>query len=174
MNDKVSKYSFGMMQRLNMAQMIMTKRELIILDEPLNGIDPEGVALFRNLFKMMNEKYGSTLIISSHLLGELKSVCDRIIFMKSGNVVDDINIDKDGNNSYVIEVDSSDEAIELLSQTYIVSKISDKKILLENESIEFNDFMADVLKLGIKIRGVESYNDVEKIYINKVGGELDE
>lgn len=71
-NDKISKYSFGMKQRLNIAQMLLTKRPFVILDEPLNGIDPESVALFREIFKRMKDEYKCSLIISSHLLGELK------------------------------------------------------------------------------------------------------
>lgn len=174
MSEKVSKYSFGMLQRLNMAQMLLTKRKIIFLDEPLNGIDPEGVSLFRELFREMKEKYGCTLVISSHLLGELKSVCDRIVFIKSGCIVDDINMGQSNNNVHKICVSDAGEVMRRLGERYFFEKKANNILTVEIESERLGDCIADIVGLGVKVTNIESYNDVEKIYINKVGGELDE
>ncbi len=174
MNESVSKYSFGMLQRLNMAQMLLTKRKMIFLDEPLNGIDPEGVVLFRKLFKIAKEEYGCTLLISSHLLGELKSVCDRIVFMRAGKIVDDVDMGKEDKNVHIIQVDDLELLLKLLGEKYSILKISEDKISVEVVNDEFNNCISDIIQAGIKIVNIESYTDVERIYINKVGGELDE
>lgn len=173
-NDKISKYSFGMKQRLNIAQMILTKRPFVILDEPLNGIDPEGVALFREIFKKMKDEFKCSMIISSHLLGELKYVCDRIIFIKSGEIVEDINMAEQSNSMHIITVNDADKVLSILNVTGNLSKISEKKITIEADENEFNRCLSIIVKAGITILNIESYNNVERIYINKVGGELDD
>lgn len=173
-NDKISKYSFGMKQRLNIAQMILTRKPLVILDEPLNGIDPEGVALFRNIFKKMKDEYGCSLIISSHLLGELKNVCDRIIFIKAGNIVEDIDMTEQSGNTHMLTVSEADRAISILDTKVSSLKIADNKITIDADENEFNACISELVKAGIIISNIESYNDVERIYINKVGGELDD
>lgn len=172
--DKISKYSFGMKQRLNMAQMILTRKPLAILDEPLNGIDPEGIALFRNIFMKMRDEYGCSLIISSHLLGELKNVCDRIVFIKAGSIVEDIDMTEQISNTHILTVSQADRAISILNARTNPVKIADDKITIDADENEFNTCLSELVKAGIIISNIESYNDVERIYINKVGGELDD
>ncbi|WP_062200943.1 ATP-binding cassette domain-containing protein [Massilibacterium senegalense] len=84
---KVKKYSLGMKQRLGIAQAIMEKPELLILDEPTNALDREGIALMRNIFlKMKNQ--GTTILLASHDHDELKAICDNIYTIDNGILIE--------------------------------------------------------------------------------------
>lgn len=82
---KVKEMSKGMQQRLNMAQALLGKPELMILDEPMSGMDPPGRRLFRSLFKDLAQK-GVTIFFSTHVLEDIQSVCDEVIVMSKGKV----------------------------------------------------------------------------------------
>lgn len=86
-DDKVKNYSLGMKQRLGIAMALMGKPELIILDEPTNGLDPAGINEIRNLIMSIPEKYGSTVIISSHLLSEVEQIADYVGIINKGKII---------------------------------------------------------------------------------------
>lgn len=82
----VRNYSMGMKQRLGIANALLSKPEILILDEPTNGLDPQGIADIRALVQALNEKYGMTIIISSHILGELQHTAHRFGIVNAGTV----------------------------------------------------------------------------------------
>lgn len=84
-NRKVKTYSLGMKQRLGIAMCLMGKPQIIIFDEPMNGLDPDGIEYVRNLLKRL-KKEGISVIISSHILKEMNDVCDTFIFIKNGKI----------------------------------------------------------------------------------------
>jgi len=86
-DDKVKNYSLGMKQRLGIAMALMGNPELIILDEPTNGLDPAGINEIRNLVKSIPEKCGSTVIISSHLLSEVEQIADYVGIINKGKMI---------------------------------------------------------------------------------------
>lgn len=86
----VREFSMGMKQRLAMARAIVTRPELLILDEPINGLDPQGIKLFRDLFHMLSKEYGTTLFISSHLLSEIEQVADIIGIIQNGVLKEEV------------------------------------------------------------------------------------
>ena len=85
-------YSLGMKQRLGIARAILCKPELILLDEPTNGLDPAGMKQIRDLFRMLSAEYGMTLMISSHLLSEIESIADTIGVLNHGRMVKEISM----------------------------------------------------------------------------------
>ena len=91
--DKVSTYSLGMRQRLGIAEAIINSPEILILDEPTNGLDVEGIIEIRNLIKDLSN-HGIAILISSHNLSEIDNLCNRIIAIKNGKIVEDSTIDK--------------------------------------------------------------------------------
>ena len=91
--DKVSTYSLGMRQRLGIAEAIINSPELLILDEPTNGLDVEGIIEIRNLIKDLSN-HGIAILISSHNLSEIGNLCNRIIAIKNGKIVGDSTIEK--------------------------------------------------------------------------------
>ncbi|MFR8012378.1 MAG: ABC transporter ATP-binding protein [Clostridia bacterium] len=84
---KFAKYSLGMKQRLMLAQAIMEKPDLLILDEPTNALDREGIQLFKEIIAAERER-GATVLISSHSLENFESFCDNIIYMENGRIID--------------------------------------------------------------------------------------
>ncbi|MGG7165783.1 ABC transporter ATP-binding protein [Clostridium ihumii] len=85
-NDKVKTYSLGMKQRLGIAQTLLNNPEIVILDEPTNGLDPLGMKDLRNLILKLRDEKGITFLISSHNLDELQKVCNKYVFIKDGNI----------------------------------------------------------------------------------------
>ncbi|MFZ9661232.1 MAG: ABC transporter ATP-binding protein [Chitinophagaceae bacterium] len=86
-NDKVGKYSLGMKQRLGIGIALVNDPDLIILDEPTNGLDPNGIADIRNLIKMLSKQEGKTIFISSHLLTEIEQIADHILIIHEGSKI---------------------------------------------------------------------------------------
>lgn len=101
--EKVRNYSLGMKQRLGIARAILAKPELLILDEPTNGLDPLGMKQIRDLLRMLCEEYGITILISSHLLSEIENVAHTIGIMNHGKLLQEISMDAitDQNFAYI-------------------------------------------------------------------------
>lgn len=89
---KVKDFSLGMKQRLGIARAAITKPELIVLDEPTNGLDPIGIKDMRDLVRTLNKEYGITFLLSSHILGEIEQVADRIGVIRDGQLVDEVSL----------------------------------------------------------------------------------
>jgi len=88
----VKEFSLGMKQRLGIARAITTKPELLILDEPINGLDPAGIRELRDLFVMLSKQYGMTLLISSHILGEMEQIADTIGIIRDGKLLEELSM----------------------------------------------------------------------------------
>jgi ABC-type multidrug transport system ATPase subunit len=110
-NDKVRTYSLGMKQRLGIAQALLGDPDLLILDEPANGLDPMGVRELRELLFNLKRDYNKTILISSHLLDELQRVCDQIVVMREGKLIWDGALDQLASGKNL-----EDAFVELVSQ----------------------------------------------------------
>ncbi|WDW07324.1 ABC transporter ATP-binding protein [Priestia aryabhattai] len=110
-NDKVRTYSLGMKQRLGIAQALLGDPDLLILDEPANGLDPMGVRELRELLFTLKRDYNKTILISSHLLDELQRVCDQIVVMREGELMWDGALDQLASGKNL-----EDAFVELVSQ----------------------------------------------------------
>ena len=109
-DDKLSKYSLGMKQRLGIAQAILHRPKVLVLDEPTNGLDPSGIKDLRDIFKKLAHEEGCSVFVSSHMLAELEQMCDRVCFIDRGVVLgsmtmDEIHSKRNGESSrYLLEV----------------------------------------------------------------------
>lgn len=92
-NRKVGKYSYGMKQRLGVAIALMGNPSVVLLDEPFNGLDPSGMAELRDIILNINQKYGTTFIISSHLLYELKRLVTKYGYIENGKLIQEYSAD---------------------------------------------------------------------------------
>jgi ABC-2 type transport system ATP-binding protein len=86
-DERVSRYSLGMRQRLGVARALLSDPELLVLDEPSNGLDPAGIAEFRQMIRSLVDRDGRTVFISSHLLDEVERICDSVAIVNHGTVI---------------------------------------------------------------------------------------
>lgn len=93
-DDKVKTYSLGMKQRLGLASALLNHPKLLILDEPINGLDPQGIMELRQIVRDLSKKDKMTVLISSHILAEIEQMCDRIIMINQGKIVDSFTMDE--------------------------------------------------------------------------------
>lgn len=120
-DEKVSKYSLGMRQRLGVAQAILHKPKLLILDEPTNGLDPQGIKELRDILKEIAHRDGVCVVVSSHLMSEMELMCDRVGIIAKGKMIGTYTMEElvsqsDGNMSeYVIETDRPAEAVQVIN-----------------------------------------------------------
>lgn len=99
----VKQFSLGMKQRLGIARAIVTKPELLLLDEPINGLDPGGIRDMRNLFTMLSREFGIAILISSHILGEIESIADTVGVIHQGRLVQEVSMEelRQTNHDYI-------------------------------------------------------------------------
>lgn len=120
---KVKKYSMGMKQKLAIAVSLMNKPKYLILDEPTNGMDPDGsIDVLETIQSLVNE-LGMKILISSHKLEDIELICDRAVFLKDGNFVQDVNMKDGGAQDYTsVKVDTEDfnVALEYLTEHFNV------------------------------------------------------
>ena len=132
----VKSFSLGMQQRLGIANAILGNPDILILDEPTNGLDPQGIADIRNLVKRLRDEYNMTVIVSSHILGELEHTADRFGIVNEGVVVKEITQQDLQENQPAVEIAVSD-----LEKARRVLEENGIKIMREvNEKSSLEDF----------------------------------
>lgn len=119
-HDKVKTYSLGMRQRLGVAQALLHKPNVLILDEPTNGLDPAGIRELRDYLRKLAQEEGIAIVVSSHLLSEMELMCDRIAIIQHGKLIDVRRIKDLVNDveqmTVLFEVDRPKEALEAIQQ----------------------------------------------------------
>lgn len=131
-NKKFRKFSLGMKQRLGVALAVMDNPDLIILDEPINGLDPIGISELRDTFKRLNTQRGITFIISSHILSELYMVATRFLIIDEGRVLKEITkeeLDLECMRCIAVKTDDTKRASAILEQ----NGIQDYKVIDASE-----------------------------------------
>jgi ABC-2 type transport system ATP-binding protein len=130
-DDKVGTYSLGMRQRLGIAQALLSRPRLLILDEPANGLDPAGIAEFRTLIRKLAYEDGMTVFISSHLLAEIEQMCDMVSIIRQGRVIKTANIEEIGHEDQVEwQIDDPARAITLLAECYNIEAMQLKQNII--------------------------------------------
>ena len=169
-NDKVSKYSLGMRQRLGIAAALINKPNLLILDEPTNGLDPEGIKELRDILKKLAQKENVGIIISSHNLSELESFCNKIVIIKNGEIVEENKLSnfKKIEESYIIEVDNITKIKEIEFE-----KINEKNIRIHVNKKEIPAIIKKLVENNIKIYTVrEETITLEDAFLKRTGGNI--
>ena len=166
-NDKVSKYSLGMRQRLGIARALINNPNILILDEPTNGLDPEGIKDLRILLKKL-AKEGLGILISSHNLAELESFCNKVLIIDEGTIIETSEVKefKNNGNKYVFSVsDTKDLSIEGM---YEVVK---DKFSYNGDKEDIASIIKTLVKKNIDVYEVHMQElTLEEAFLKKTGG----
>ncbi len=176
----VKAFSLGMRQRLGIANALLTKPEVMILDEPINGLDPEGIVEIRELLLKLNREQHITIIISSHILSELSLLCTDYIFINKGRIAQALSSDELKNRCkeyYRIDTDDNALAAAVLQDKLGVNQFDvdeDGSIRLYERLDEIKLISKTLFENGIIPVGLALHEaNLEKYYMNMVGGEHD-
>lgn len=156
-NQKSSTYSLGMKQMLGIAIALVNNPEFVILDEPVNALDPEAILRVRNVIKEMNSR-GITFLISSHILGELEKIISDILIMKAGKIVYEGKVDDADNSSNLLYIDTSNNALAvkvLRSVNINVTEDSDQ-LVIEKDSINTAKLINVLNDKNITVNSIEN------------------
>jgi len=171
-------FSMGMKQRLGIANALLGNPPIVILDEPINGLDPQGIQHIRNIITQVNEESQTTFVISSHILSELELVATRFGFIDHGVILKELTTEELNAHSQtgvVIEVDDVERAIGLLEQKLQIKNYvrrKNREILLEGYD-DATDKIAKVIVDGdLKLFAMKDQTiSLEEYYLQLVGGE---
>ena len=166
--DTVSKYSLGMRQRLGIAQAILNKPNLLIVDEPTNGLDPSGIIEFRKMLKELAKKEKMSIFISSHNLAEIENICDKVLLINEGEIVSlDVLHEKNDKDKYKLELSSTKK----LEKEKNIEIIDENFINYYGEKEDIAKFIEFLVSKKIKIYSViKDKESLEDIFIKKTGG----
>lgn len=158
-DSKFKTYSLGMRQRLGIAQAIMHSPEILILDEPTNGLDPSGIVEMRELFTSLKKQLGITIVISSHILSEMQQLCDRVAFMVGGEVkavktMEEVNYGVDKLKKYSIECSDEAKAIKLIRSQGLAIEREGGNLVVRASHAEIADTVRLLASNGIDVYGL--------------------
>lgn len=134
-NKKVRTYSLGMRQRLGLAQALLHRPSILILDEPTNGLDPEGIHELRDYLKKISHEEGVAVLVSSHLLSEMELMCDRVGVLKKGKLVTIQDVHSFVNNTQSQQIKIHVEITQLKETLQLLNNIGKDIASVENDSI---------------------------------------
>ena len=166
-NDKVNKYSLGMRQRLGIARALLNKPNILILDEPTNGLDPEGIKDLRVLLKRLASD-GMGILISSHNLAELESFCNKVCIIDNGTIIESSEVTTLKNNENIVVFKVSDTTKIDIKDIFDVNKTS-FKVSASKEDIA--KIIKKLVKDGIDIYEVKNEElTLEEAFLKKTKG----
>lgn len=173
----VRNYSLGMKERLGIARAVMCKPELLILDEPTNGLDPAGMKQIRDLLKMLSSEYGITIMISSHILSEVESIADTVGIIHHGRMMKEICMqDIEETNLNYVEISVTDEkkAAYVLAEMLKLHnfKVFDNgKIRIYDHSVSTQQLTKTLALNDVEVTGIGKKAETLEDYFLKLTGE---
>ena len=171
-----SKYSLGMKQRLGIANAILHDPELLILDEPTNGLDPIGIAEVRNFIKDLSEERGKTILISSHILSEIELLADDIGIIDHGVLLEESSMEElqKRNSRYILlQVSDIPKAVTLLERQFAVQDYSvedDHTLRLYDTSLDMAAVNKALMLQDVSVISSSLCNDTLEDYFKKITG----
>ena len=173
----VEKFSLGMRQRLGIAMALLAAPEVMILDEPMNGLDPEGIVEIRELLRKLCEERGITILISSHILSELASLCTDFVIIDKGRILENLSAEelREKCRQYIaIQTDRTEQTAEMLKDKWgsLVQMVtSEEEIRLYVPMEKAMTVSKSITEKGFVItKFVMVAEELEQYYLAKVGG----
>ena len=176
-NKSVRNFSLGMRQRLGIAAALLNMPEFLILDEPINGLDPAGIVEIRNLLRSMNKEYGMTILVSSHILEELYQTASEFILIDKGRIIEELSdreLDERCRRHIVIRTGNSEKTLLVLEERLHTDRVQ----LMPDGTIRLYDYLDEIEKVAqilseahILVTGLNLAGDtLEDYFLSKVGG----
>ncbi len=172
-------YSLGMRQRLGIARAILCRPELVILDEPTNGLDPAGMKQIRDLFRMLCAEYGMTLMISSHLLPEIESIADTVGVIHHGKMMKEISMKEiaETNTAYIeLAVEDTKKAAYVLAEKMQLSNfkiVNDSGIRIYEQGVSTQKISRELMENGAEITSIIHHTENLEDYFLKLTTEVE-
>ncbi|MED3721884.1 ABC transporter ATP-binding protein [Geobacillus stearothermophilus] len=173
-HDRVGTYSLGMRQRLGIAQALLGKPKVLILDEPTNGLDPSGIREMRAFIRFLAETEGLSVLVSSHLLSEIQLMCDRVAIMAKGRLlaVDTVERLLNQQARVVWKAAPTDRARALLAAETEVLRADEETIVTPYEPSRLAAWNAKLVQAGVSVSEIEPrLPTLEDLFIELTGGE---
>lgn len=174
----VKRYSLGMKQRLGIARAILCRPELVVLDEPTNGLDPAGMKQIRDLFRMLSAEYGITFLISTHLLSEIESIADTIGIISRGNLIREVSMQEisEMNMAFIeLSVENTQKAAYVLLDRMKLTQfkiMDDFRIRIYEVSVGTQKISKELLLNGVEITSITKHTESLEDYFLKLTGEV--
>ena len=171
-------YSLGMKQRLGIARAILCKPELVILDEPTNGLDPAGMKQIRDLFRMLCTEYSMTLMISSHLLPEIESIADTFGVIHHGKMMKKISMKEiaETNTAYIeLAVEDTKKAAYVLAEKMQLSNfkiVNDSGIRIYEQGVTTQKISRELMANDVEIASISQHTETLEDYFLKITSEV--
>ena len=171
-------YSLGMKQRLGIARAILCKPELVILDEPTNGLDPAGMKQIRDLFRMLCTEYGITLMVSSHLLPEIESIADTVGVIHHGKMMKEISMKEiaETNTAYIeLAVEDTKKAAYVLAEKMQLSNfkiVNDSGIRIYEQGVTTQKISRELMANDVEIASISQHTETLEDYFLKITSEV--
>jgi ABC-type multidrug transport system ATPase subunit len=169
---KVTKYSLGMKQRLGIAIALLSNPEILILDEPTNGLDPKGIIEMRTLIKILNKDFGTTVFISSHLLSEIEKTCSHVGIINHGKMLfqDTVKVLKESQSDNIvidIETNDSERLKRIISPFCIHSETIDMSLIKATIKSKDNipSLIDEIRKSNINLYQITIKNNLEDLFL---------
>jgi ABC-type multidrug transport system ATPase subunit len=169
-NDKVQTFSLGMKQRLGIAIALVHNPSLIILDEPTNGLDPQGIADIRQLIQHLAKEEGKTVLVSSHLLSEIEQVAHQILIIHQGKkMVEGVTKELLDPQKRIVQIKTTDDsnALQLIAVGSFSNYLLPRKegIFLKIPTYEIPLLNETLVKAGVALLGIETKNSLEDYFL---------
>jgi len=178
---KAKNFSFGMKQRLGLAMALLSEPEFLVLDEPVNGLDPAGIVEIREILKKLNKEYGVTILISSHMLSELYQLASCYSFIHKGRLLEQISLaqlDERCKNHLSIKVDDVPRAVSLLETRLSIKKyeVMPNSVIKIYERLDESGVVSKELIMGgVALEDMtKKGDDLEAYYMRLIGGEAND
>lgn len=173
-NKKVRYYSLGMKQRLGIALALVNNPNILILDEPINGLDPEGIIEIRELILKLNKEKHITILISSHYLDELSKVATHYGFIDKGRIIEEISseeLNKKLTSFIELKVNNLKSFTDYFKKNNIPYEIKDNNIINIYKDYNIQKFITELTNNNLEIESITKKNEsLEEYYINLIGG----
>lgn len=170
---EVRSFSFGMKQRLGLAFAFLNNPDILILDEPTNGLDPKGIVEIRELLRRLSQEEGKTIFISSHNISEIEAIADRVGIIHQGSLVFEGTLDelyRSNHSTYILEVNDEEKARQLLTEKRIDFMNHQTRFEINLSKSNIPSLLKELIEREISVYEMTPNKNLERIFLNLTAG----